>query len=194
MESKKTITVEYSTEHLSKLIDFCQACEEPGYKNNNSIESMKLDWCLEVGGQFFLTYLGDKIVSVSGCHPLPEVDNTTYRLMFRGASLPEYQNFTNTVSKTMFNSATFYYHVPKQIEWAKRQGYNTFVITTNSNNPEIQSMNKSHRALKALSNQGMVDCMFEEKMLFYTKQSVWKLNLEKYNQVREQFKIRHGLE
>jgi hypothetical protein len=194
MESKETITVEYSPEHLPALIKFCKACEEPGYKNNTSIEAMKLDWCLAVGGQFFLTYFKNKLVSVSGCHPLPEVDDRTYRLMFRGVALPEYQNFSNVVSKTMLNSATFYYHVPRQINWAKIQGYDSFVITTNSDNPEIKSMNKSHRALRALSYQGLVDCIAENMTLFYTEQSVWKLNVGKFNQIREEFRIRHNLD
>jgi hypothetical protein len=155
---------------------------------------MKLDWCLSIGGQFFLTYLDNNVISVSGCHPLPEIDQSTYRMVFRGATLNKYQNILNIVSKTHMNSIPFLYHMPRQIDWAKEQGYDNFVITTNIDNENIPSMNKSHSVLNLLSRQGLVECIIDKTTLFYSDQSVWKINVEKINAVRAAFKTRHEID
>lgn len=191
--TKRLTTKNYSDDQIELLEEFCNQCNLDGYQNNKSLDAIKLDWCLVSGGQFFLTYLDNKIISISGCHPLPEIDQFTYRIVFRGATLKQYQNIFNIISKTHMTSIPFLYHMPRQIEWAKGQGYTNFVITTNIDNENIPSMNKSHRVLTSLSKQGMVECIIENKTLFYSEQSVWKLNLEKINQARTEFKTRHNI-
>jgi hypothetical protein len=191
MGTKKGITtVGFTYKHISHVEEFCKNCKEVGYKNNESLEAMKLEWCLEQGGQFFLTYLGDKIISLSGCHPLPEAGDSVYRVLFRGATLPEHQNMLGIMSKTHMNSIPFYYHLPRQTNWAV--GYSKFVVTTNHSNQDgIVSMNKSHRVFQLLEKQNIVECMHRNLRLFYADQSVWKINLEKYFQAREKFESRH---
>lgn len=192
--TKRLSTNVYSTDQIAHLEEFCNRCDSEGYQNNKSLAAMKLDWCLSIGGQFFLTYLDNAIISVSGCHPLPEIDQGTYRMVFRGATLNKYQNIFNIVSKTHMNSIPFLYHMPKQIDWAKEQGYDNFVITTNIDNTNIPSMNKSHSVLNSLSRQGLVECIVDKKTLFYSEQSVWKLNVEKINKIRTEFKTRHRID
>ena len=82
---KRLTTLVYQPEHRAALNEFCRCAGEQGYKNNESLEAMRLDWCISTGGQFFLSYLGDKIVSVSGCHPLYDVGNY-FRALFRGGT------------------------------------------------------------------------------------------------------------
>ena len=38
---------------------------------------------------------------------------------------------------------------------------------------------------------GLVDCLIEKVNLFYTEQTVWKLNVDKYLDAREKFKQRN---
>jgi hypothetical protein len=194
VESYKGLrTVKFTFDQLTSVEEFCRQCKLAGYKNNDSIKSIKLEWCLESGGQFFLTYLDDQIISLSGCHPLPEAGIDVYRIMFRGVTLPQYQNLHGTLSKTHMNSIPFYYHAPEQINWAAAAGYANCVITTNHNNRDgIQSMNKSHRVFKLLEKQNMVTCLHKNLWLFNAEQSVWSLDVGNYFISRNNFKERHG--
>lgn len=191
--NKGLTTVGYTDRHLGFVEEFCKGCQTAGYKNNESLEAMKLEWCLSRGGQFFLTYFNDRIISLSGCHPLKELGENVYRVLFRGATLPEYQNILGIMSKTHMNSTPFYYHLPRQVNWAKASNYETFVVTTNHNNQDgIESMSKSHRVFQLLEKQGIVDCMHRNFKLFYTDQSVWKINLDQYNTARQAFTNRQN--
>jgi hypothetical protein len=92
------------------------------------------------------------------------------------------------------SSLPFYYHVPLEIEWAKKANATKFVVTTNWSNPDgIASMSKSHRVFQLLEKQGLVSCLEEKVILFDTEQSVWNLNLEKYFTAREGFRSRNEL-
>lgn len=191
--SQGLTTVKFTFDQLQALEEFCNECKLAGYKNNDSVKSLKLEWCLTLGGQFFLTYLNNKIISLSGCHPLPEAGTGVYRILFRGATLPEYQNLHGSLSKTHMNSIPFYYHAPEQIAWATKEGYTNCVITTNQANKDgIQSMNKSHRVFKLLEKQRIVSCLHEKLWLFNNDQSVWSLNTDNYFTTRNNFKERHG--
>jgi len=192
LESKKRLTtVEYSPKHENDLRWFCQVCAKLGYRNNSDFVKMKLDWCLETDGQFHLTYADKKLIAVSGCHPLPEIGSNTYRVLFRGATIEK--NLLDVVSKTHMNSLVFLLHIPRQIEWASSRGADQFVITTNWVNPDITSMESSHRVMKLLEKQGILECLVEKTELFYTTQTVWKLNVEKYFQIRKEFIKRHNI-
>lgn len=188
--AKRLTTVEYTHQYKSALEEFCAQCSAHGYKNNASIDAMRLDWCLESGGQFFLTFVDKQVVSVSGCHPL--LDN--YRTLFRGATLPEYQNIFGVPSKTHMGSIPFFSHMPLQMAWAESKGYDNHVVTTNWSNPDgITSMSHSHRVFQLLEKQGIVSCLHEKINLFNTDQSVWLINKEKYLNARAGFKERNGL-
>lgn len=194
METDKRITtVGFTFDHIKSVEEFCQACKLAGYKNNDSVKSMRLDWCLKLGGQFFLTYFNNRLISLSGCHPLPEAGENIYRILFRGATLPSYQNLYGTLSKTHMNSIPFYSHVPRQVNWAKTSGYNTYAITTNHSNKDgIESMSKSHRVLGLLEKQKLVTCLKHDLWLFNNVQSVWGLNLDNYFSARNNFKERNA--
>ncbi len=190
MDSKERLkTVAYLPQYREHLIEFCNEAGQQGYKNNHSLEAMRLDWCINKGGQFFLSYLGDKIISVSGCHPLPEAGDY-FRVLFRGATLNQYQNYYGIPSKTHMGSIPFYDHLPLQLAWANRDA----VVTTNWNNPDgIESMGHSHRVFKLLERQGLVTCLKEKINLFNTDQSIWKINTDAYYKARNGYKERNGL-
>jgi hypothetical protein len=195
VETKKRLTtVLYSNSHKLSLEKFCRSCQEQGYKNNQSLDAIKLEWCLDQGGQFFLTYIDDIVVSVSGCHPLPEIGKDVYRILFRGATLRQYQNHLGVMSKTHMTSIPFYTHIPLAAEWVNSMNNKRLVITTNWNNPNIVSMNKSHNVLGLLAKQGIVSCLTEKINLFYTEQTAWQLNIDRYTTARNQFKQRNGLD
>ena len=182
--TKRLTTIEY-TDQTNDLEVFCDKCADLGYKNNSSVKSMKLDWCLNSGGKFFMTYRNEEIIALSGCHPLPEVGPATWRLLFRGVNLKN--NIFGVMSKSHMTSTGFFYHVLPQVAWAQEHGGDQFVITTNWVNPEIKSMEKSHRTFKLLERQGLVSCLVEKMELFNTIQTVWQLNLSKYSQLRQEF-------
>lgn len=185
-------TVGFTFDHIKAVEKFCEECGRVGYKNNDSIKSMRLDWCLGLGGQFFLTYYNDKLISLSGCHPLPQAGQGVYRILFRGATLPDYQNLSSALSKTHMNSIPFYFHAPRQINWAKVVGYTDYAVTTNHSNKDgIASMSKSHRVFKLLERQGIVSCLHENLRLFNNDQSVWSLNVDNYSAARAKFSSNH---
>ena len=45
-------------------------------------------------------------------------------------------------------------------------------------------MSRTHRVMSLLAKKGIVDLHIEEIMLYYTRQSVWKLNKEQYLEAR----------
>ena len=182
--AERLTTVVFNDQYTGQVEDFCLSCKEHGYKNNESLKAMKLEWCLVQGGQFFLTYYDDKIISLSGCHPLPQAGKDVYRILFRGITLPEYKNLQGALNKAHMNSIPFYNHIPEQVKWIKGLTDDPkLVITTNHAN-EITSMEKSHRVFKLLEKQQIVSCMHERLSLFNTDQSVWLLNQDIYNQQR----------
>ena len=63
-----TVTKELTSvdENLKK---FLQKCDDKKFSNNNTLDSMKFDWCLDVGGMWFATYRNNDIISLSGIHP-----------------------------------------------------------------------------------------------------------------------------
>jgi hypothetical protein len=195
MFSKERIkTVEFSSIHRSSLANFCAECATHNYSNNKDLDAIRLDWCLSEGGQFFLTYYDQKIISISGCHPLPQAGNDCYRVLFRGATLPEYQNLFNIMSKTHMSSIPFFDHLPLQLQWAISKGYKSAVVTTNWSNPDgIESMSRSHKVFHLLEKQGIVTCLHRKINIFNTDQSVWKINCNNYFKARTEYGERNGL-
>ena len=51
------------------LDEFLQKCENKKFQNNNTLDNMKFQWCLDVGGTWFATYDEGEIISLSGIHP-----------------------------------------------------------------------------------------------------------------------------
>jgi hypothetical protein len=69
--------------------------------------------------------------------------------------------------------------LPEQIKWAQSSEEQPAYITTNVENDASGKMNRTDRLFHLLAKQGIVSFYTEEE-IYGTKQSVWKLNLEKY--------------
>ena len=168
----------------SALKRFCDKCNELGYKNNDSLKAMKYEWLLEQGGVWHCVTWGGleegygDMLSLAGCHPLPEVDDNAWRVMFRGVQLPK--NYGYGMSKYHMNALTWRHKLPKQLEFI---GDKDAYITTNISNDASGKMNKIHRLFKNLNKLGMVE-HHSDMELYNTEQSIWKLNKEKYKEVR----------
>ena len=193
-ESQGLITRAITDSDLPDLEEFCSIAASAGLTNNASPAAMRYDWCQEQGGAWMGTWCRDTLISVSGCHPLPQVGPDVYRVLFRGCTLPAHTNDSNTVSKTHMNSIPFREHLPLQMSHAQSQGYATAVITTNFANPDrITSMDSSHRVLALLARQGLVREHRSRVRLYGTDQAVWAIVPDAYHATRVLFQQRHGL-
>ena len=162
------------TSETPKLHDFIEKCNTLNYKNNNSLKSMKFQWCLDNGGAWYTTVDNDgNIISLSGIHPFRD----GYRALFRGVQLYPRDAGLN---KYHMQSHCFYYQLPYQIEFANGS---PVYITTNVTNDASGKMTRIDKTFHHLQRVGLVDYIVQEE-IFNTLQNVWELNVEKYNAVR----------
>ena len=71
--------------HDDIVLEFCKKCEKINYVNNDSLKSMKWFWD-EV--MWSGTFINDTLVSLSGIHSFPEMNENAFRVMYRGVTLP----------------------------------------------------------------------------------------------------------
>lgn len=154
---------------ISDIEFFGYICADLGYMNNVDLEAMKYDWCRKVGGEWWGAYHNNEIVSVAGCHPFHD----GWRVLFRGAQIMPAQN---GLSKTHMTSIPWRHILPKQLEYIK--GAPAY-ITTNVEHDASGLMNRTHRVMKMLSKQNIVEWFAEEEM-YGALQTVWKLNVKEY--------------
>ena len=176
--SPKYETYQVWKKDLSDIEKFLSKCAEKNYNNNKSLEAIKFDWCIKEGGCWWATYKNKDIISLSGIHPFKD----GYRALFRGAQL-EPRPYA-PINKYQMQIWGMYAHLPMQIEWAGWQGNNNIYITTNVYNDASGTMNRMHKSFQALERGGVVKYCGDEE-IFFTQQSVWKVNIKKYFEVRK---------
>lgn len=169
------------TDELLPALDiFCTKCDALGYQNNASLKAMKYNWCKEQG-EYFCAIKDNEIVAVAGCHPLPEVGPNAWRILFRGCELPGNDTFKG-LGKGDWNSITQREFIPKFIEYCPSD---ELYITTNiSHEHSNGKAARNHRLMGLLARQGILD-KHSDMVLYYTEQTVWKLNIEEYTRRRE---------
>mgnify|MGYP001586018130 CR=1 FL=1 len=172
------IIVPLIDELIPELEIFCDKAKELGYNNNSSLEAMKYDWCKKQG-EYFCAIVDNDIVAVAGCHPLPEINDKAWRVMFRGAQLPGY-NKSFGLNKYHMSAITWREILPAQIQFCDTD---ELYITTNVEYDASGKMNKIHRLFKSLHKLGMVN-YHGRVFLYQTEQSVWKLNINEYTKRR----------
>lgn len=167
----------YYTEELTQvtpaLEDFIEQCKSLGWKNNSSLKELRWEWCLE-GGMWYATYNDDKIISLTGIHPFKD----GYRALYRGAQLSPRP--IKGLSRYQMQSWGIYDHLPLQIEFAKGK---PLYITTNVNKDNSGRMNRIHKSFTVMAKGGMIDYVNDEQ-IFNAIQSVWKLNVDRYFEIR----------
>lgn len=175
------------------LTTFCKECSIAGYTNNISIATLKLSkgHDLPSDPQYWGLVVDNQLASISGCHSYDD-KHEILRCLFRSATLPKYHNLITGTSKTHMNSAPFSLLLPKQIEWGLVNNYKQFYITTSHGSHDASGhMYRTHRALELLAKQGIVDYVRTEEY-YYTPQTLWSVNLDRYWQAWKVFKQSHS--
>jgi hypothetical protein len=165
------------TEFTPQLETFCEACASMNYTNNASRKAIKFDWCLEEGGSWWATVKDNKIISLSGIHPFLD----GYRALFRGVQI-ETRPYKG-LNRYQKQNYAFYDHMVKQIEWSKS---NNIYITTSPVSVDDRSgkMSRIHNSAKVLEKQGVFEYIKDDEV-FYVQQSIWKLNIGRYYEIRK---------
>ena len=170
-----------------RLLKFLDECERKGYYNNNTLESLKFDWCLDIGGAWFATVKNNKIISLSGIHPWAN----GWRALFRGVQLEARPIGLN---RHHMQSYPFYSHLPQQIKFAFNNNidiHNDFVyITTNTETDSSGKMTRINKTFYHLEKLGLVKNLGEHDV-YNVKQNTWILNIENYNNIRGSYDIKN---
>ncbi len=173
---------------LTKLNEFIVGCNKAGYTNNSSLAKLKLNEAKDPQLRYWVIEYNNNIMALSGCQHLPEVSEKTYRLLFRGAQLPSMTKWWLTMSRYHFNSLVFYYHIPLQVAWARKQGGEDFVITTHTGSPSDLAasgrMRNMYKVFCLLEKQKLVEHVVTME-LYGIPQAVWRLNLDMYTTLKE---------
>lgn len=169
--------------NVEKLLDFCAKCKVLGYYNNSSIEKMKLEWCKQ-NGEYFCAIKDNEIIAVAGCHRLPQISNSAWRILFRGCELPNKDNFKG-LSKGDWKSITQREFIPIMIDYCNS---NELYLTTNV---DIDNSNgkaaRNHKLMGLLEKQGILSNKGDMD-LFSTYQTLWQLNISEYQKRRNLIK------
>ncbi len=160
----------------SDIQAFFKQCSGRGYCNNVSAESIKFYWAVdERRGRFWILRHRGVIVAMAGCHWIPEIHPTAFRIQFRGCEIPG-TDVKKTLSKGQFNSSTFRELIPYQLSWIQEQGEYDIFLSVNLDN-------RNHRSMELLEKQGFLE-FHKRGELFHTLQTIWKFNVDHYNTVR----------
>lgn len=168
-----------SNKDLDAVKAFCIECKTAGFKNNSSLQDLKWGdvYDLPSKPEYWAAFDQDQIIFLAGCHRYKFATNTL-RCLFRSASLPNYKNKQKGLRKTYTNSLVKYI-LHEQIQYGLANDYDQFVITTNTENDNSGKMQKTHRVYQNYFKNGIVEYLGDVEY-YYTQQSIWKVNLEKY--------------
>lgn len=160
---------------------FFDECNKLGYENNTSHEAIKSNFVRDRKGDIWFLLKDDTVISMAGCHTLDELDNQSYRILFRGCNLTHLDPWQG-ISRMHFNSACYRELVPHQLNHIQSMGYdiNETYITVNKGH-------RNHTSMEMLANKGI---LYDRQPvhLFYTDQTVWKFRPDKYYETREKIK------
>lgn len=153
-------------------------CKSQNYTNNISLNTMKWEWCPYWCGAID----NEKLVSIAGAHPLPEVSENAFRLLFRGAQLPGYTlGFSKDVFKTGIQLT---YLLPLQISWVKTLNKNAeLYISTNITPGAGKSKRINDIMMPHLAKRGIWH-LEHTMILFNVSQNLWRINIERYMEER----------
>jgi len=186
-DSSKSV-VKLLDEDRSLVEKFCKQCAKLNFQNNESLEKMKWDWGLKNGG-WFAAIEDNKIYSLAGYHKLDT--NNAYRVLFRGAQLPGYGS--KKVSKNIFNIMVHWtYLLNEQTKEILSQDPNAKIyISTNvdKNDDAPSSYKLSSTMAPLLVKQNLLSLEQENVELYYTKQNLWRLNVDEYFKNRNKFLV-----
>ena len=168
--------------------EFCNQCKVLNFQNNENLNKMKWEWGLNNGG-WFAAIADNKIYSLAGYHKLDAANS--YRVLFRGAQLPGYGS--KRVSKNIFSIMVHWtYLLNEQIkEILSLDPSAKIYISTNvdKNNDAPSSYKLSSTMAPLLVKQNLLSLEQENVELYYTKQNLWRLNINEYFKRRKEFLV-----
>lgn len=169
----------FATKDDQSLVE--QFCNSQNFSNNISLDKMKWQWCLDVGA-WTIAIEDDKIISIAGIHPLPEVSEHAYRCLFRGAQLPGY---TLGTGRDIFKTGIqLSYLLDFQIGWAIEKNLNAdLYISTNINDDGGKSQRMNNVIMPLLAKRGIWE-LDQEMELYNVPQNLWRINVLKYMEER----------
>jgi hypothetical protein len=173
-----------------KLIEaFCKECKELGFLNNQDLGSMKWDWIQSVGKYYIgIDIRLNKIVTMAGYHPLPEVDNHSWRILFRGAQLPGYAlgAFSKNQLRTSVHFAHVLYYQINDIltQDSEAKIYMSTNVVDNTDAPKSARLNRSTTPI--LEKQGLITLEVKDINLYATRQNLWRINIDEYMRQRSE--------
>lgn len=168
-----------------KLAVFCDRCDSLGFVNNKDFKAIKLDKMQMPYGQFFIAVDtdNDSIFSIAGVHHFPEVNNNSYRVLFRGAQLPGYNQFSTDFYHSVIHFGYFLYYQIRLITDIHPEA--EFYITTNVNEGGSKSHNMDRVMMPIVRKRGICELTQSNVMIYNTPQNVWKVNVDEYMRQRE---------
>lgn len=174
---------------LDKLQVFCDECSVLGYENNKDFKAIKLDKMVLPYGQYYIAIdtETDKIFSMAGVHHFPEINDNSYRCLFRGAQLPTYAPM---FSMNMFNSGIHYaYLLYEQIKLIQSLNPDAeFYITSNvTNKTGADSYRMNRTIMPRQAKLGIWSLHMENATIYNTLQNVWKVNVDEYMKQRSEW-------
>jgi len=159
------------------LDEFMSKCKKLGFKNNSSLKEMRWDWVYENMGSFWAFVKDDNIISISGCHPFPGMEDDPYRIGYRSAVIPGEDPFKG-ISKYGYNAIPNRVLFQYQIRFCQNIGVNNFILTTNCDKDGYLDM--SHVMEQKINKYTNLSEYLGDRIIFGTKQSLWKYNVEEY--------------
>ena len=176
--------VKYNDDYLAELTIFCNKCKKLGWKNNESIEVMKLN---DPDIQFWLIFVDGVVASVAGAQELYEhnantiIQNKDFRLFFRAATLPEYYRVM-PFNRYMGHNLYVQQLAQPLRRWCFDRGAKRLLLTANTKNTGSPHMDKIAEVtrlneIKQCKKRG-IPPMWDELgtcHLFYTEQVIFKL-------------------
>jgi hypothetical protein len=162
------------------LLYFCNQCDLLGYENNKDLKSIRYD-LVKKTGNFWGAWHNNKLIAIAGAHPLPEVNENAYRVLFRGCQL---YSPHKTLNSCHMNSVPFGDILPHQI---KKYYDHELYTTTNVSHDASGKMHRTHKVMSLLNKKGIVSYS-HNMILFNVEQSIWKINKDRYLDLRKRLR------
>ena len=85
--------------------------------------------------------------------------------------------------KYQLQNYAFADHLYEQIKWANSE---KIYVTTSPYSDDDRSgkMSRIHKSAKVLAKQGVFKYLYD-KEVFHVEQSIWRVNIERYNEIRQ---------
>jgi hypothetical protein len=178
-----------SEKDLPAINVFCAECKTLGFMNNQDLKTIKWDWVQSVGSYFIVVdNQSNRIFSMAGYHPLAELGDHCWRILFRGAQLPGYAlgAFSKNQLKTSVQFAHMLYYQICDIlsKDADAKIYMSTNVIDNMDAPKSARLNRSTTPI--LSTQGLITLEIPDIELYYTRQNLWRININEYITQRNQ--------